>query len=307
MGRGIKIGSVDVSGYAEGYLRLLSAVECMASWAGIDPDGLVRYFTPLRQGSEQDMDELDASTMMLQCAISLQNSGWMRNTVKLTAENQDTFAEALCDFVPARICFDLKNERDVLDALNAKGLAMGAKLCGRNGRPSNWARYANGILSAAEYLKPEGVESVNGAIRLWRCDAWNADLMSELPRCIARLKGFGPALALDFLKECGCLWASKPDTHVLHVLSGLADDEAGEMPIFGEEGTVKLMFDLSHGIREATGDTTVSPYKLDKLIWLASTGNFYLDGVHGHRDIAIRLLKTKGDEPCQLARMISNR
>lgn len=53
------------------------------------------------------------------------------------------------------------------------------------------------------------------------------------------------------------------------------------------------MFDIAASLRDRTGDPTITPYKLDKLIWLASTGDFYNDGVHGHRAIATRLLGSR--------------
>lgn len=278
----------------EGYRRLLSAVEAMALWAGLSEGDLRWYYTPLWQLSGEPTHELDASTMMLQFAMSLQESGRMRNTVKLTPDNIGAFREALCDFVPKRIVAELIGAEGVLAALRKRGITGAAELLSGKGRLTNWGKYAKGIFTAAEYLCAGGVASVNSAILLPAGCEWDMALMSDLPQEISQaVTGLGPALTLDFLKECGCLWASKPDTHIAHVLAGLSGADSGEMPALGGRGTVRLMFDIAASLRDRTGDPTITPYKLDKLIWLASTGDFYNDGVHGHRAIATRLLGSR--------------
>lgn len=87
-----------------------------------------------------------------------------------------------------------------------------------------------------------------------------------------RLQSIGAALTPDFLKECGCLWASKPDTHALHVLDGLSGDKRGELPILGESGSVYLMIEAARSLRAEAEDDSITAYELDKLIWLASIG-----------------------------------
>lgn len=203
-----RAGQITIS--AESYKQLVSGIEMMAVWAGLKDGQLKKYYIPLRQESETEGHELEPTTMMRQFAVSLQNTGRMHNVVKLTADNEEGFEEALCGFKPAEIGEKLQTEQGVLNALKGAGLTEKTRLRTEKGRWTDWGKYAADIITAATYLSEDAVRRINEAIVLPADSPWQEGPMSDLPREISsRVIGIGPALALDFLKECGCLWASK--------------------------------------------------------------------------------------------------
>lgn len=124
--------------------------------------------------------------MMLQFAMSLQESGRMRNTVKLTPDNIGAFREALCDFRPDGIAAELKDAEGVLAALRKRGVTGAAELRSSKGWLTNWGRYAKGIFTAAKCLRPDRVEVINKAILLPAGCEWDMALMSDLPQEISQ-------------------------------------------------------------------------------------------------------------------------
>ena len=56
-----------------------------------------------------------------------------------------------------------------------------------------------------------------------------------------------------------------------------------------DEAVIKFMFNFSNIVKDKYPDVT--PYKLDKIIWLICTGNFYLEKDKIGRDTILRRLK----------------
>lgn len=76
----------------------------------------------------------------------------------------------------------------------------------------------------------------------------------------------GFALACDALKELGYTEYPKPDRHMKDILSGLGLCGKDEIEVF----------ETLVGMANTLG---ITPYRLDKVLWLVSSGNFYLEGV----------------------------
>jgi hypothetical protein len=94
----------------------------------------------------------------------------------------------------------------------------------------------------------------------------------------------GIALTCDWLKECGCTWLVKPDTHIIEVykhLTGIKDNKNIE------EKVIVDMFDYALLIREKL-DQSMTAYKLDKMMWLICTGDFYQKDIKIGRDLIIK-------------------
>ena len=114
------------------------------------------------------------------------------------------------------------------------------------------------------------------------------------------IPGLGPALVCDFLKECGCLWLSKPDTHLSKVFAESGVFTGGKSvktyKVLTFDRVVEFceqMFEFAAAVRKEKNDESITPYKIDKMIWLLCTGNFYLEEgstVENHRDLLIRAL-----------------
>jgi hypothetical protein len=79
----------------------------------------------------------------------------------------------------------------------------------------------------------------------------------------AEIHGTGFPLACDFLKELGWTQYGKPDAHTKTILKGLGFSDGSDYYIFK---VMVLMAKLLH----------VTPFQVDKILWLIGSGNLYL-------------------------------
>lgn len=318
------------------YEVLRSSLETMARDAGVKD--LEAYFTPLRLnetlsnwedfktfGKRSSIAELadQKDVMMQQFAFSLQNSGWMSRAIGLTLPTESSksaeggeitrdekMKELLCGFEPQGIWKEYgaedgtkKLSMAILDSYKPNNQANANEYSSK----SLLSRYAQGIIDAARFLenqvgdlKQTGAELIGEAILLSESETWTEE-METIPKIVRRVHGLGGsgALACDFLKECGCKWLSKPDTHIVKVFPSIVDMTSklsdGELDERKREKEIakrlpKELFEYTRRVREGKGDDTITAYKVDKIIWLLCTGDFYLDGIKGHRDILIHKL-----------------
>lgn len=180
---------------------------------------------------------------------------------------------------------------------------------------TNLRKYARGLYEAAKLLTDDSKNDsgltkhdlINQAV----CQGYTDDPTSVVTNAFGILfdkkknkgviPGLGPALACDFLKECGCLWLSKPDTHLSKVFaeSGIYTDgkNVKTYKVLTFDRAVEFceqMFEFAAAVRKEKNDESITPYKIDKMIWLMCTGNFYLEEgstVENHRDLLIRALR----------------
>ena len=80
----------------------------------------------------------------------------------------------------------------------------------------------------------------------------------------------------------GCTWLAKPDIHINEVYKAIVNKDK-----FKDYDVMKFMFNWARTIKDEKFDKNISVYKLDKIIWLACTGNFYLDNVKVGREMVI--------------------
>ncbi len=161
--------------------------------------------------------------------------------------------------------------------------------------------YVQGLFDAAAFLKEmhgQNEEDRKNGLKLI-CDAmrpntgeWDESTMEDRPKRnkpnvlheLRKIDGLGPALSRDFLKECGCLWLAKPDVHLIAVLTeiGILDNLGDKNDYYsntvhGANKFSKKMYEFAASVSEDIVDENVTPFKIDKMIWLASTGSFYLE------------------------------
>jgi hypothetical protein len=128
---------------------------------------------------------------------------------------------------------------------------------------SIWPLFCRSILSGAAFLAQfPGA----GDFVAW-VDIFDRDdrLRPALPLLLSvELKGFGFPLACDFLKELGYLDFAKPDVHLKTILKGVhfVDERAGDFEVF--KAVVRI-----------ARHKGVTPYNVDKLLWLVGSGYFY--------------------------------
>ena len=88
------------------------------------------------------------------------------------------------------------------------------------------------------------------------------------------------------MKELGYLNYPKPDVHIVKIFSELGFSESNPLNVY------KAIIKMYEDCREI--DSKVTPYKIDKVLWLISSGEYYLaEGITGdkHREDFIEYVK----------------
>ena len=78
------------------------------------------------------------------------------------------------------------------------------------------------------------------------------------------IDGFGFSLACDFLKEVGYLNFAKPDVHIKAILRGLELTSKNS----NDYQTYRVLLRVAD-------EAGLTPYHVDKLLWLVGSGFFY--------------------------------
>lgn len=91
--------------------------------------------------------------------------------------------------------------------------------------------------------------------------------IKKVPIAISRrITGIGFALACNALKELGYLDYVKPDIHLIDICDELGICSRDPIDVFDAMQTI-------------AAENNITPYKLDKVLWLVCSGNFYKEGV----------------------------
>ncbi|HPM47658.1 MAG TPA: hypothetical protein PL056_11365 [bacterium] len=150
----------------------------------------------------------------------------------------------------------------------------------RKEKNSLWPKFCKTILSSGKFLNKFNDFS--------DFESWviffNKDSRSRvaLPMIISKeVEGFGFALACDFLKEIGYEGFGKPDVHIKEIFYGLKLSNSKED------------YFVFKDLVEFATLADKSPFYIDKLFWLCSTGNFHYDKIEvkTNRNDFIKFLK----------------
>lgn len=132
-----------------------------------------------------------------------------------------------------------------------------------------------------------GFDFINHAIDIKRDGDWTTEMeaisgmLQHHDEASQGVLGLGPALARDLLKECRCLWFAKPDTHLIGMLQGLGlmqvNDNKTTLTEEHADELCRLVYRFAEVARDSLGESRITPCRVDKMIWLLLTGNFYLE------------------------------
>lgn len=160
------------------------------------------------------------------------------------------------------------------------------KVISRDSKQNSWRKWSCSAIDAAKFMSNfKNVDDFKVFVAQFD---YNLPTRMALPLLIStKIKGIGFALACDTLKELGYLNYPKPDVHLIEVFNQLGLSEEDPAAVFE---AVVAMADACKEI-----DPEVTPYKIDKIIWLICSGRFYLDDitVGRHKDEFITYVKTK--------------
>lgn len=151
---------------------------------------------------------------------------------------------------------------------------------------NSWYKWSQSVVDAAKFISNfNDVDDFKKFVKLYD---YNTVTRMSLPLLISsKISGIGFALACDLLKELGYLNYPKPDVHIIDIFAQLNLSDKNPINVF--EAVVKMADDC------AEYDKSVTPYKIDKILWLISSGKFYLDDITigRNKDIFISYMKNK--------------
>lgn len=162
------------------------------------------------------------------------------------------------------ILFDLDYHQIILkytpDSL-LKTFASSFKINNISSKNNTWRQYSISLIDGAKFLSSfKDFDDFDSFIKGFSKNSYTKE---ALPLMLEReIHGMGLALACDWLKEIGYLDYPKPDLHMIDVFcqAGLADRDP---------------WNSFKAAINAAEEANVTPYSLDKVIWLICTGNFY--------------------------------
>ena len=217
-------------------------------------------------------DSKDYKTLQdvfLQLINSAQSYQRMPNVIKLD-ERRDIIKSILFDYDLEKIA---AKKPEYFYQLFRREFNVTSKDSPQN----SWRKWSKSVVDAAKFVNEfTDVDDFNHFVKLFD---YNLPTRMALPLLIStKISGIGFALACDSLKELGFTNYPKPDTHLIDVFSAFELSDRTPISVF--EAIVKMAEDCK------SIDESVTPYKVDKIMWLICTGRFYMDDINvgRHKD-----------------------
>lgn len=229
----------------------------------LNSDELQKYFIGDRQGYSSLADVYE------QLIHSAQNYQSMPNVIKF-AKRKEKIKTILCEYDFANIA--TYNIEDLYPIFRKE-----FNVTSEDSKRNSWYKWSKSIIDAAKFMCD--FDNVNDFKTFVNQFDYNLPTRMALPLLIStKISGIGFALACDCLKELGYVNYPKPDTHMIDVFNGLGLSEKKDISVF--EAIVKMSDDCKEI------DESITPYKIDKIIWLICSGNFYHDEImiRTHKD-----------------------
>lgn len=166
--------------------------------------------------------------------------------------------------------FDLKQIRKLdVEQLYYK-FRKAFKVTSRDTKQNSWRKWSKSCIESADFMSVfNDADDFRNFAKQFN---YNKLAKMALPLLIStKISGIGFSLACDCLKELGFLDYPKPDVHLIEVYSQLGLSKKDPISVF------EAIVDMAEFCKEI--DPDVTPYKIDKIMWLICSGKFYLDGI----------------------------
>lgn len=135
----------------------------------------------------------------------------------------------------------------------------------KDSKMNSWYKWSCSIVDCARFLC--GFKNIPDFDRFVKRFDYNPETRMALPLMIStKIRGMGFALACNALKELGYVDYPKPDVHIIDICE-----------TFGLSS--RNPYDAFEAIVRIAKDNNVTPYEVDKVLWLICSGNYYLDEI----------------------------
>ena len=216
---------------------------------------------------------LDAHRRLME---SLSNRNMMASVIGFHRKERE-MRSILFGYNPNKILLAYKNADELLGKFKKK-----FNLKNTQSKRSLWRKFSEGIISGSNFMASfKDKDDFDSFIKTF---ARNKYTKAALPMLLSKeIRGFGFALACDFLKELGYRDYPKPDVYLIKIFHSL-----GLSPSAEPYEVYKSIIEMA----EAVGEDA---YTVDKLFWLIGSGKFYLVDIFTGRnaDKFIKSIKAK--------------
>ena len=234
---------------------------------GLSESDLGKYF----EGDDRESNSLsDVFVVFIRSAQEYQR---MSNVIKFE-ERRKGIREILLDFDYNRVA--LLKEEDLYKQFRDK-----FEVTSRDSKNNSWYKWSCAIIDLARFIR--GFNDFNDFREFVNRFDYNTETRMALPLLIStKIRGMGFALACNAIKELGYLNYSKPDVHMIDICMALG--LSGNSP-----------YEVFEAIAQIAEDNGVTPYKVDKVLWLISSGKYYKDNITDklRKDEFIREMQVK--------------
>lgn len=197
----------------------------------------------------------------IQLLDALQDYHSMRNIIQFN-NRKEQFSEILFDFDFRKISTEY-NKETLFEKFKNTFVVNNA-----DSSKNSWKRYAKAVVSSACFMNTfENIKVFKSFIRTFQYNDYSQE---ALPLLLEKeIFGMGFATACLWLKELGYTEYAKPDRHMLDLFSalGLCDKTSDNVDI-----------SCFKAIRRLAEECNVTPYELDKVLWLICSGDYYKQG-----------------------------
>jgi len=205
---------------------------------------------------------LDAHRRLIE---SLSNRNMMASVIGFNRREKE-MRSILFGYNPTEILSAYKNADELLEKFRNKFSLQNAQ-----GKRSLWRKFSEGIISGSNFMASfKNKDDFDSFIKTF---ARNKYTKAALPMLLSKeVRGFGFALACDFLKELGYREYPKPDVHLIKIFYSLELSPSTE-----PYEVYKSIVEMSEVVGE-------DAYTVDKIFWLVSSGRFYLVNIDTGRN-----------------------
>ncbi len=151
----------------------------------------------------------------------------------------------------------------------------------KDSKNNSWHKWSCAIVDSARFIN--GFADFEDFREFVKRFDYNTETRMALPLLIStKIRGIGFALACNALKELGYLDYPKPDVHMIDICEALG--LSGSSP-----------YEVFEAIVQMAKDNGVTPYEVDKVLWLISSGRYYKDDISDkpRKDEFIREMKER--------------
>jgi hypothetical protein len=205
---------------------------------------------------------VDANKRLIE---SLSNRNMMASVINFKGKEKQ-LRSILCDYEPQAIIDKYSSASELFDVFK-----QNFEIKNIQSKRNLWRKFSEGIISGSKFMASfKDKEEFDSFIKTF---ALNKYTKAALPMLLSKeIKGFGLALACDFIKELGYRDYPKPDVHLIKIFSDLGLATSTE-----PYEVYKSIIEMS----EAVGEDA---YTVDKIFWLISSGRFYLEDINTGRN-----------------------